>query len=1597
MSWSRGWQQDEWKSKSWEESTEVQDPWSNYGKAQDAGNWGSHKQDDWHGREDASWKQEQDPWGAWKKSGKDDWKEQDPWSRGRNDKENDPWSRSRNDKDVWGGYKNSCDDRQDNSWSRFSSSRDDRQDAWGQSRDDRQDSWGRQREVKEDPWGSYQKDSYQKDSYQKDSYGKDSWSRSDRQEDNRWSQDQGGWDKDGSQDRWGKAQDSWSRNDRQEDNSWSRNDRQEDSWSKNDGQEDPWGSYGRQDGQDNSWSNAKKDSWGTTTTGWTAREAYAGKLLEVDWAARPPMVEVKKNFYGEGFANVLATQRSDEEAQEIRRAANISIEHGESEAHPVPNPINSFDEACFDAELMGKITEQNFKEPTPVQKQIWPLAMQGRDVVGIAETGSGKTIAYLLPMIVHITYQSELQAGDGPVGLVLAPTRELAKQIKEECDTYASLKGLVTENVVGGIEKWDQKRRIQEKNDIIVATPGRFMQALDEEWIQLNRTSFVVLDEADEMLRKDFSEQIQKILGQVRRERQVLMFSATWPEEVENLAQQICTASEGMPPVYVRIGENKMAACRYIEQMTVVVDGEEDKYEKLLDSLKKSESIGSDKAIIFCRSRSTVQTLVDKLKEDEFFWEEGKCKVEALHGEMKQMDRDWVMQQFRKEDLPLVVSTGVLARGHDIPKVRFVFNYDLPREPEDYIHRVGRTGRAGAKGYAKTFVDRKSWKEMESACSFLKTVFQNTSQTIEPDFQELIDNYDNANQEWPAEAVQDGQAWSGEAAEAWSGEATQQEWSGEAAQQAEAWSGEATQQEWSGEAAQQAEAWSGEATQQEWSGEAAQQAEAWSGEATQQEWSGVAQQAEAWSGEATQQVEQEQEPTDEEPVNDPASSGLEWSSDKHLPTSDELIELSKEQQEAILGGSGDLSFNMSPWIRALVSIVYDFNEGLPQYCAEQVLVLSNCVPAEFQQTLQHQTTKQGASWRDFICSLQKTTPVTKNPVLLKFRGKRVEEEVLSSQSKLLGIGYSLLGAALDAWAVAAGHDSKFWEASDVFLMIANCQAIKREQSLRKDVPDSKFRILRKMVDGKEVLAFRVVPTAARQFDNPTVSQYYNGNSVKLHRAVVQSQSSHNPQQQPAKRQRQGFPVEPWSCLPAWRSGWHYGWHSGDHSEWEAGWQDRQPSVAKSQRNRCQFQKDAVQPMEPDQPEKGRWRKAAAAQAEEERRAATEATEATDAQEPTATSAAEVAAWQAQAATSAADEAAWQGQTSATAVDEAAWQEQAASDAAWQAQAQAQAAQAQVWNGESEEAWASAGDWNQADVVRAQAVTTWTAEAGDPAWEMAQWQGVSWETYCGNAMYYYDQWQHERNSQWTAGAEEGQGTWPGPATVEAEPFVLATDDVGEVIKVPEEAKAVENGAEVPEATADAKAPASEAAADATQAEEIAASKASDAAAVAVEASEAVPEATEAPMDALAPHPPEALEVLAALVKASGPPPGLEGEKDDLKEFEGFWDGSEGATAAAPEVQSAGCPVISIDQDPPKRDSQETEPKAEAEAEQAQCPEGTALEKTEETEAVSEVDAEKATEVPDAEVEESGKAVPEVDAEKGSEDPKDEPLAVAASWQ
>ncbi|CAK9064892.1 ATP-dependent RNA helicase DBP2, partial [Durusdinium trenchii] len=300
-----------------------------------------------------------------------------------------------------------------------------------------------------------------------------------------------------------------------------------------------------------------------------------------------------------------------------------------------------------------------------------------------------------------------LEAGDGPVALIFVPTRELALDTKAQCDLYGWHC-----TIVGGTPPRQQREWLEDKNDIVVATPQRFMNALGDGCVMLNRATYVIIDEADEMLKKEFDDQIKLILSQVRKERQVLMFTATWPEEVKLFAQEICTSSEGMPPVVVRIGGSLLAACKFIEQHTQIVDGEEDKYEKLKEKLQSPEAFKDDsKAIIFCRTRDGVQRLFDRLKEEYFLWNDNDSMVACLHGGLWQHERDSAMKRFRSGEVPCVVSTGVLAR--DIPKVRFVFNYDLPSAPEEYIHRIGRTS-GGAKGYAMSFIDKSSWQEMKS-------------------------------------------------------------------------------------------------------------------------------------------------------------------------------------------------------------------------------------------------------------------------------------------------------------------------------------------------------------------------------------------------------------------------------------------------------------------------------------------------------------------------------------------------------------------------------------------------------------------------------------------------------------------------------------------------------------------------------------------------------------------------------------------------------------------------------------------------------------------------------------------------------------------
>jgi len=427
-----------------------------------------------------------------------------------------------------------------------------------------------------------------------------------------------------------------------------------------------------------------------------------------------------------------------------------------------------------------------FRAPTPIQIQVWPVALQGRDLIGVAETGSGKTLAYLLPMMIHIIAQEELKANEGPVGVVLCPTRELALQIHEVAQEFVGQSGLRSACVYGGMDVKQQGWALQEKTDIVVATPGRFIQLLNDGWTNLNRVTYVVLDEADEMLKAGFTHQIQLILSQVRPDRQMLMFSATWPKEVQKLAQEYCTASEGMEPVTIRIGGDRLFACRNIEQKVLVFSGAVDKFNKLTEAITKSgchKRSNPQKCLIFCRTKASVDSLVTNLLD-------AGIEVGAIHSDKAQIERQSVLQAFKNGELSCLASTNCLGRGHDIPRVRYVINYDSPDSIESYIHRIGRTGRAGEKGYAMTFLTERDAK----LAGPLVQVLNQTQQQIPEKLRELeLEEQGWDQQSWGQWGQQADGSWTSQAAE---GQQADGSWTAQAAegQQADAsWNAQAAE------------------------------------------------------------------------------------------------------------------------------------------------------------------------------------------------------------------------------------------------------------------------------------------------------------------------------------------------------------------------------------------------------------------------------------------------------------------------------------------------------------------------------------------------------------------------------------------------------------------------------------------------------------------------------------------------------------------------------------------------------------------------------------------------------------------------------------
>lgn len=349
----------------------------------------------------------------------------------------------------------------------------------------------------------------------------------------------------------------------------------------------------------------------------------------------------------------------------------------------VYEPTHRFAEFPFGAELQHNIAKKGFDLPSAIQDQAIPLIIEGRDVIGLANTGTGKTAAFLLPII-------ERQRGImlRPSVLIVTPTRELAQQIVEEFEDFARGLQLEATLVVGGVNIDRQIRALRRRPHFIIGTPGRLKDLIQRRELQLKNMTTLVLDEADRMLDMGFLPDIRQIVSSMPQERQTLFFSATMTADIQALTSQFL---QNPATVQVRTGETSS----HVEQDVIEARDKMHKIELLENLLKKDEY---QKVLVFGETKYGVQRLSDQLHKN------GIPSI-AIHGNKNQSQRQKALQQFKDEKVKVLVATDVAARGLDIPNVTHVINFDTPKTYEDYVHRIGRTGRGGASGRAHTFID----------------------------------------------------------------------------------------------------------------------------------------------------------------------------------------------------------------------------------------------------------------------------------------------------------------------------------------------------------------------------------------------------------------------------------------------------------------------------------------------------------------------------------------------------------------------------------------------------------------------------------------------------------------------------------------------------------------------------------------------------------------------------------------------------------------------------------------------------------------------------------------------------------------------------
>lgn len=381
------------------------------------------------------------------------------------------------------------------------------------------------------------------------------------------------------------------------------------------------------------------------------------------------------------------TKLSHADVAKIRRQlGNIRIR-----GKRCPKPITDFSQSGLSSAVLDVLRRAGYEQPTPIQAQGIPCLMSGRDVIGVARTGSGKTLAFLLPVLRHIALQPRAGPGEGPAAVVIAPTRELAIQIYGEAKKFSKAVQVKSVCAYGGSGVKDQIAELKRGADIVICTPGRMIDLLamnSGRITNLRRVTFVVLDEADRMFDMGFEPQLTRIVENIRPDRQTVMFSATFPGQVEKLARKVL-----QQPLEIMVGGNSVAAST-IDQY-VEVRSENSKFLRLLELLGKWYEVGS--TLIFVDRQDNADRIFRELVKARY-----KCL--SLHGGMDQADRDSAIVDFKNGVIKVLVATSVAARGLDVKNLTLVVNFDVPSHYEDYVHRVGRTGRAGRSGTAYTFI-----------------------------------------------------------------------------------------------------------------------------------------------------------------------------------------------------------------------------------------------------------------------------------------------------------------------------------------------------------------------------------------------------------------------------------------------------------------------------------------------------------------------------------------------------------------------------------------------------------------------------------------------------------------------------------------------------------------------------------------------------------------------------------------------------------------------------------------------------------------------------------------------------------------------------